>query len=55
MKNKTKTTDEEITLRLTKEKEDKKIKTTDEEFTLEFMHEGENATPQPKDYEQIEY
>jgi hypothetical protein len=55
MKNKTKTTDEEITLRLTKEKEDKIIKTTDEEFTLEFMYEGENVTRQPKDYEQIEY
>jgi hypothetical protein len=52
---KTKTTDEEITLRLIKEKEGKNIKTTDEEFTLEFMHEGENVTRQPKDYEQIEY
>ncbi|WP_200894635.1 hypothetical protein [Bacillus alveayuensis] len=52
---KTKTTDEEITLRLKKEKEDKHIKTTDEEFTLEFMREGDNGTRQPKDYEQIEY
>jgi hypothetical protein len=52
----TKTTDEEITLRLKREKDNTKpIQTTDEEITLQFMFEGDQLTRQPKDYEDIEY
>jgi hypothetical protein len=52
----TRTTDEDITLRLTREQNTAKpIQTTDEEITVQFMYEGDRVTRHPKYYDEIEY
>jgi len=54
-KKRTKTTDEEIQIQLKTDSRPEGTRTTDEEISIEFMFGGGNVTPQPRDYEEIEY
>ncbi|QNU27163.1 hypothetical protein IC803_12775 [Geobacillus sp. 46C-IIa] len=54
-KKRTKTTDEEIQIQLKTDGRPERTRTTDEEISIEFMFDNGRVTPQPKDYDEIEY